>query len=448
MTGAQLLGRSGPHLVLADRNGIVTGWPVGTLRHTGDLGNLVPPGSTVHLHPSAALSSEWVQAGRDDGWTVEARSAWFWQVSIAGSVPVTVVDGAASSGAAGPWSDEPDFHVAAAGLRLLEGTLGRAWESTVARTAQGLILDGHPRQHGGRALDRDAQVPAVCSGNVEGPWSSWRRPFTPTEELARYVHLYDANAQYLAPWQTTELGVGELVHDTEGGVPLLHRPGFWRLAEPLPDVLDDEWLGLLPRPWGLGQVDGDLPVYSSVTLNYAAELLGPGAVRVVEGWYWPERSRYLRPAGERLRAARGALLDHVADGAPGADLALTAVKSLYRVMTGRLQSTRVGAEGSPWRRPDWAHLLKATARVNLHRRLDNLAAAPWAVATDGLLFAGDIPGPRVFADKIRLPLGTGLGKFTHKGTWELTAELRQELDQARGAVGALRVLSEFATVTP
>jgi hypothetical protein len=91
-----------------------------------------------------------------------------------------------------------------------------------------------------------------------------------------------------------------------------------------------------------------------------------------------------------------------------------AVKDCYRVETGRWAMGR--RPGSGWARPDWGHLVRAQARVNLHRRLARLGAAPFAVATDAALFLSDEPDGAAFARSIGLVVGDGLGEWSHDAT--------------------------------
>jgi hypothetical protein len=191
-------------------------------------------------------------------------------------------------------------------------------------------------------------------------------------------------------------------------------------------------------------VRGDLPPVrwpgssewvTTPTLARLRELADDDAPFCVErAWTWPRRSRFLRGAADVLKTARveawceldaarnamrrattaaearGPLRRVVTAGA-----VLEAVKSLYRVETGRFLSE--GRDrSSGWARPDWGATVIATARANLHRRLYNLGATPFAIATDGLAFASSEPDAVRFAHSIRLPLGRGLGQFRHEAT--------------------------------
>jgi hypothetical protein len=160
-------------------------------------------------------------------------------------------------------------------------------------------------------------------------------------------------------------------------------------------------------------------------------------VDVAEAWCWPDQTRYLRPVGERLRDARMALID---DSSPSAQLALAAVKDLYRRGTGRL-AMEDRSRNSGWPRPDWRLAIIAQARVNLHRTITSkLAAAPFAVLVDGLCFASDVSDPTVFAEEIGLPVGPRLGQFSYEGTIAMTPAVVHELADAGSASAVIKML--------
>lgn len=377
--------------------------------------------------------------------TGDQPEPWRWQVSYP---PVNVVSLAADAHMlSGPlWGLTPAELVRA--LRALEGALRVPWASSVGQTVQRLIRSTHPAGKGGRLLEDAPAAPAPCEGGgLELPWASWRRELTRDEARAPFVHVFDANAQYLAAWQVAELGFGEPRHVT---APRFgpRQVGVWRVdlagLEPAYPLA-----ALLPVPWLPGREWVTTP-----TLHRALEVVhGADAPDVSEAWVWPEHARYLRGAGERLRDARAtglserrwaaARLESLPAGAPDslvddavtrdvlATVILEAVKSLYVVGTGRLNMPR--AAGNRWARPDWGHTVRATARVNLHRRLCKLSAAPFAIATDALVFAAAEPDGLAFAASLAtpaatrgLPIGDGLGEFRHEGTLpagELGADL-------------------------
>ena len=374
---------------------------------------------------------------------------WRARLSREGAPAVSVVDiDADESGAAGPWGGMAPRELLRAFVAV--GRLcGVQWSDSVGHTAERLIVATHPRERGGTLLDRSPVIPAPClEGNLELPWAAWRRELTRDESGAGWVHVFDANAQYLAAWGSVELGHGVPTH-REGQAARFDptRAGVWRVPglsgvanlRPLlpPAVLPDrEWITSPTMVRLLEVCDGlEIPV-------------------PVEAWIWPRRSRFLRAASERIRDARTdamlelarleAAANEVEDGQRWADrwvtadAVLEAVKSLYRVQTGRFNMDR--PEASPWRRPDWGHFVRAQARANLHRRLWRLGAAPLAIATDGLVFADDEPDPRAFAERVGLPVGVGLGQYKHAATVRLPA-IREAVER-EPVRGLFRMIGE------
>lgn len=340
-------------------------------------------------------------------------------------------------------------------FRRLE-QLGIPWRDSVGRTAEALILSTHPRAKGGVILGSSPVVPDVCEdGTLEQPWGSWVRPPTDGERGARWAHFFDANAQYLAAWQSVEVGTGTPEHVADDGkgwltaAPSAWPVGFYRL----PGLDRVSVPGLLPAPW--------LPRrewVSTPTLRRAVEVcdaLGVELPAIAEAWVWPSRTRFFRGAGERLRDARAAAREQAAlargavrharteqdamtavRGQVVAVSVLDAVKALYTVQTGRLSMlTRDSRSG--WRRPDWGHLIRAQARANLHRRISALTAAPVAIATDGLCFLSDEVTGLEFARQIGLPMGDGLGAFKYEGSVPASAVLPALEAAAAGAAGGV-----------
>lgn len=337
--------------------------------------------------------------------------------------------------AAGPWEGLAPRELASA-FDAFERLCGVPWGDSTGHTAEALILAQHPREKGGVPLDREPDTRDVWAGSgLEQPWAAWRRDPTQEELASRYVHAFDANAQYLAAWGTVELGHGRPVHHSS---PVFDRntAGFWRI--PAANRLRPAQLGvtqLLPAPWL-----PDREWFSTPTVRRMLEVCdGLEAPDIAESWTWPKKSRFLLGAANKLRDAREAAMTEVGTTAAFlrempeddqwdvvhyeiavrrhvvAGAVLDAVKALYRVQTGRF-----GMEGrastSPWARPDWGHMVRAQARVNMHRRLAKLGQAPFAIATDGVLFATDEPDPVAFATRIRLPLGRALGEYRHTGS--------------------------------
>lgn len=345
--------------------------------------------------------------------------AWRVAVEVEGAGRVQLVSAAAAE--AGPWVGMTAAELVAAFVAF-ERLAGVPWGESIGRTAERLILATHPRERGGTRLDLAPECPEpAAAANLELAWQSWRREPTEQERAAKFVHAFDANAQYLAAWQAVELPHGP-AHHLSGAMRFDPKTfGVWRLEE-----LPANHRGLLPAPWIERR-----EWFTTPTIVRMAEFCEGWEPEPVEAWVWRQRSRFLRATAERLRDARQSAQEELRrarlairaaeDDAEDADIrrivaadaVRDAVKAIYRVQTGRFNMA--GREGA-WSRPEWGHAIRATARVNLHRRLCRLGQAPFAIATDGLLFATDEPDPHKFAERIGLPVSTGLGQFSYEGT--------------------------------
>lgn len=382
---------------------------------------------------------------------------WRYRVNVPGAAPVTLVIVDRDEGRhAGPWEGLSGAQTVSA-LRVLRELLGVPWGVSVGRTAEHLILSTHPRHRGGRSLDRAPRIPEPARpARLEQPWTSWQRPLTEYEGSAAWVHTFDANAAFLGPWQTTELGFGVPEHFTtaRGCSSRLFLPGVWRVELPAGWHDGD---GLPPIAPGLVGGRGWVTTPTLARLREWSELHGWGELTPDEGHVWQQRSRFLRAAGERLRDARAAAMVQqrtataalltaetdedvtaAAERVAVAGAVRDAVRDLYTVAVGRLSSAE--SHISPgWARPDWGNALRATYRVSLHRKLARLPAAPFAVMTDALAFATDEPDAATFAASIGLRLGDGLGELKHQGTAERAAVVEHLGHGARGLLRAFGV---------
>lgn len=370
---------------------------------------------------------------------------WRYRVTVPGAEPVTLVLVQRDSGQhSGPWAGLTGTEACLV-LRAVGDVLGVAWSHSVGRTAEQLILDTHPRRRGGRSLERAPSIPGpATSARLEQPWAAWQRPLDESERTAAWVHTFDANAAFLGAWQTAELGFGKVEHFTtaRGCEPRVAAAGVWRVE--LPEGWSDG-AGLPPIAPGLRRTDtGNLAGWvmtpTLARLRQWAADTGQGEVIPEEGHVWPERSRFLRAAGERLRNLRAdtleaesmaagmlkdpALTEELAEQYLGvlvtAGAAREAVRDLYTITVGRFSSHEPHIPAA-WRRPDWANTIRAEWRTNLHRKLAHWSAtgpAPFAVATDAVAYATDEPDAEAFARWLGLRLGTGLGEFKHQGTVE------------------------------
>jgi hypothetical protein len=340
----------------------------------------------------------------------------------------------------GPWADADSAEGLVEGLERFRRAVGHPWRSSVGRTGEALIRWTHPAERGGTQLGSTPDLPEPARDGALEVAFMWHRALTGVERSAGWVHLFDLNGQYLAAWESVELGLGPAEYhpgpiNVEGwvkarpsGARLVAPPGLWHLELPA-DPVDQS----LPNAWGNGA--GVTRWVTTPTLARALEVHG-SLPPISEAWWWPEQSRYLRAPAERLRDARMALID---DPAPAAQLALAAVKDLYRRGTGRLAMADRNPN-SGWPRPDWRLAIIAQARVNLHRTLTaKLAAPPFAALVDGLCFASNEADPLAFAAAIGLPVGSRLGQWSHEGTAALPP-LVDQLDGAASAAAVVKIL--------
>lgn len=430
-------------------------WGVNDLLEHGR--ELVPGDrSVVYALDSAGARPRWTELCPDGVQVTgggDGEPAWRWQ-DERGHVVVYVPHDVA--GVAGPWEGMTAGELLQA-FAAFERLVGVPWGESVGRTAEALILKTHPIKKGGRTLDAAPVTPAeIRGGALEQPYGAWKRDLTAAEQAARYLHAFDANSQYLGAWGVTHVGHGPAQHLTGPLEFDAGTVGFWRVPglDRVPNLEP-----LLPHAAPAGR-----EWFSTPTVARVLECSDGLDVPVpIEAYVWPERSRFFQKASERLRdarteasrtvaAARGVLAEvgRVGSHTDGVDelrqvselisrqvaaeAVLDAVKAMYRVETGRLGAGR--RPGSGWARPDWGHLIRATARTNLHRKLSRLTAKPFAIATDGLLFATDEPDAVKFATGIGLAVGPDLGQFSYEGSAD-----RLDLE-------TLAAVVEFGTLTP
>lgn len=361
----------------------------------------------------------------------------------------------------GPWHAAASYQELVLALGRFAWTAKLAWAGTVGLTAERLITSTHPRDRGGKLLEPHPVMPPPCEdGALENPWR-WRKPFDAIalRDVDLFVHHVDLNSAYLAAWQTVELGHGEPEHHPAGVTFAESIPGVWRIRNDLIAMYRRGGMDCdeLPTPLHVETQEW----VTTPTLRRLTEWAGP--VPVLECWTWPARTRYLRGAAERLRDARADLTE---DTGAAASIALSAVKALYRVETGRFNLGSRGdnpaserRKASGWWRPDWGNFVRAQARANLHRRLagyptknngwtPGLASKPFAIDTDDLLFVSTQPDPAVFAAAIGLPWGTGLGQFKAKATVPLTGDLAEQLGKGGSARSAFDAVKLAAAAVP
>lgn len=289
-------------------------------------------------------------------------------------------------------------------LARFADTTGVAYVRSPARTSMALVMQTHPRQHGGRQLGSSKDWPIRIPSNVETNMV-WHRPLLSAETSRRYVHGFDANAAFLAACPSLPLGIGEPEHRTGDAAAFDPKlPGYWLVELRTPHA------GILPDPFH-PQGKGDGPEWHSTPAVALAAGMGQKP-EPVEALVWPEHSAYLRGWQERLRDAREELM---ADPSPEAKAAYSIVKECYATFPGWLARGGHRLEATFYRR-DWFHAIVAQSRTNVYRRLEKLSDAPFAFNVDAAYFATDEPDPEVFAKSIGLPLGTRLGQYKRSGS--------------------------------
>jgi hypothetical protein len=233
----------------------------------------------------------------------------------------------------------------------------------------------------------------------------WQRAPAPDEAALGWVHVYDANAMYVAAAGLVSVGTGDPVHaESPEFDPAL--PGYWRLEPPdpanrfLPDLFD---------PTGRNAADGRRGArwFATPTLALAAELDETLTIAPSEGWLYREHSRFYEPWAARIRDARAELK---ASPDPDDATVLDAVKHTYTRGLGML-NRRTSRQMF---RPDHWHAIVSTARGTLFRKLarigDQEGRWPLAIGTDAVAYASADPDPRA-ACPAGLRIGEALGEF-------------------------------------
>ncbi|MCH0573082.1 helix-turn-helix domain-containing protein [Streptomyces sp. MUM 136J] len=291
----------------------------------------------------------------------------------------------------------------------------------------------------------------------------WARELTDAECMQRYLVGIDVNLAFGAAANGAVVGLAASpVHVTNPAFdPAL--PGAWLVDLSHVDlsrvVVGKQWRQLqgelLPSPF---TPTGERPTgpdwYATPTVAYAVEL--GYDVAPVEAWVRQEKGRFLDGWYKRLRDA---YVDTMADLGVGEKLSpeqfltamdgyrqrdpemaivLDAIKSTVKGGIGKL---RERARGGGWKpgqawpalsRPTWRPDIRAAvisrARINMHRKMLNLAAAtgryPVAVLSDCAVYAADGPSPlhvlpydaggKTVPGSFRLGVSPGMVK--HEGT--------------------------------
>ncbi|MEU5958245.1 XRE family transcriptional regulator [Streptomyces sp. NPDC047525] len=281
----------------------------------------------------------------------------------------------------------------------------------------------------------------------------WIRPFdliTEDERSRPNVVALDVSVAFLAACRRLHVGTGPAIHRPHNPHFDPDLPGSWYL-----DLSHVEIDKRLPNPFtSSGERPQGPAWYATPTVSYAVEL---GAeVRPLEAWVRETHSPYLQPWYETLRAAYLTTMASLGvtadlddeeflaamaaykDGDPALVTLVNAIKSTAKSGIGKLrQRPNIGLNyvfGEPWPalhrktwRPDIRAMILSKARINMHRKMSNLATTadryPLAVNTDCVIYAADDLSPLpVLLDPDGQPirggfrLGVNPGSVKHQGS--------------------------------
>ncbi|RLU82601.1 transcriptional regulator [Streptomyces griseocarneus] len=280
----------------------------------------------------------------------------------------------------------------------------------------------------------------------------WVRPFgliTDDERARTSVVALDVSVAYLAACRRLHVGTGPAIHRPRNPDFDPDLPGSWYV-----DLSHIELDPRLPNPFTSSGERPEGPAwYATPTVAYAVELCA--TVRPIEAWVRETHSPYLQPWYDRLRAA---YLTTMADlgvtsslgdeeflaamatykgGDPALVTLATAIKSTAKAGIGKLRQRPTGLDyafGDPWPalhrktwRPDIRAMILSKARINMHRKMRNLADTadryPLAVNTDCVVYAADdlsplpiLLGPDGQPVRGGFRLGVNPGSVKHQGS--------------------------------
>ncbi|MFH9672299.1 telomere-associated protein Tap [Streptomyces sp. NPDC017405] len=364
------------------------------------------------------------------------------------------------------------------------------------------------REHRPGSLGTEPVDPAPCEApdghpvlahlprfHVRGPGEKlfeeaydWARDLTDAECGKRHLVGLDVNLAFGAAANGAVVGLASPPVHVTGPVFDAALPGSWLVdlshVDPSRVKVGKQWRdldgALLPSPFTpTGERPEGPAWYATPTVAYAVEL--GYDVAPVEAWVRHESGRFLDGWYKRLRDAYVATMADlgVAEKLPPAEflramegcrqrdpemaVVLDAVKMTVKGGIGKLREKARGGgwkPGQPWpalARPTWRPDIRATvisrARINMHRKMLNLAAAtgqyPVAVLSDCAVYAADGPGPLDVlpydADGKTVPgsfrLGVSPGMVKHEGTQSVLwgAEVLERL----GADGHVANLARY-----
>ncbi|MFJ5850851.1 telomere-associated protein Tap [Streptomyces sp. NPDC092903] len=338
------------------------------------------------------------------------------------------------------WSEEKNKYVSANVPDTLHTVVDPA--PCEAPDEHPLVAADYPEEGSrpaGEALDEEACI--------------WIRPFeliTDDERGLPHVVALDVSVAFLAACRRLHVGTGPAIHRPRNPDFDPDLPGSWCL-----DLSHVELDPRLPSPFTPSGERPEGPAwYATPTVAYAVEL---GAdVRPMEAWVRETHSPYLQPWYETLRAAYlttmaglGVTADlddeeflaamaAYKDGDPTLVTLVNAIKATAKSGIGKLrQRPNMGLShvfGEPWPalhrktwRPDIRAMILSKARINMHRKMNNLARVagryPLAVNTDCVIYATEdlsplpvLLGPDGQPVRGGFRLGVNPGSVKHQGS--------------------------------
>lgn len=385
-------------------------------RSIGSVADLVEVGQ--HLHASDGTTQLWLTPRYSSGRAIADLTHAWTPARWAADWPAAIVAPALNR-RLGPFLALVDGAALLGTLELISAKLRVGVQGAPAYTAELLLRASLARLGAEQPALEQLELPAVTE-----PELSWIRPLDADEQRRPWLLAIDRRGAYLQSMVLCDVGIGSPEH--------VERPD-WRSSLWTPGLFHARirpWREVyLPDPLRLGRT-GSLHWLTMPALRLGAAL---GLVEDVdEAWFWPRRSRALRPVAQRIISARRAIADEAPELSPWADPLL---KRAYTELVGRLRWQ--GHRGTLLYRPDWHAHIVADARSRVWRDAWAFAhgssgEAPAAVATDAWYVFAERPelpeafDPRYWRLDKAVPAAEVLECF----------EL-QEPTYARGPVGAL-----------
>ncbi|MEU6350090.1 transcriptional regulator [Streptomyces sp. NPDC047072] len=314
-----------------------------------------------------------------------------------------------------------------------------------------------PEEHPIVAADYPDEGSRPASEALDEEACIWIRPIdevTDDERALPNVAALDVSVAFLAACRRLHVGTGPAIHRPRNPLFDPELPGSWYVDLSHVDVdprLPNPFTPSGQRPEGPGW-------YATPTVDYAVEL---GAdVRPMEAWVRETHSPYLQPWYDTLRAAHLTVMAGLGvttdlddeeflaamavykDGDPTLVTLSNVIKSVAKSGIGKLrQRPNLGIDyvfGEPWPalnkktwRPDIRAMILSKARINMHRKMWNLADTadryPLAVNNDCVVYPVDglsplplLLGPDGQPVRGGFRLGVNPGSVKHQGSQTMT----------------------------